>query len=79
VSKSSGEKEDHLILPCDMARKLGPLVFGLSEVLWVKPKTVVHFSACWKGQFERPQSGEIWKVFPFCIIWYIWREEHEEF
>ena len=42
MSKSSVEKTDHLLLCCDIARESGTLMFGLSKVLWVKPKTVVH-------------------------------------
>ena len=45
MSKSSGETTDHPLLQSDIARELGSLMVDLSEVLWVKLKTVVHLSA----------------------------------
>ena len=48
------------------------LFFGL---VWVLPRKVMDFFACWRGQLGCPQSEVIWKMIPSCLMRYIWRDK----
>jgi hypothetical protein len=52
------------------------LVFGLFGVLRVMPKTVADLLTCWKGNFGRRHTNEIWKAVPLCIMCCIRRERN---
>ena len=63
------ETLDHLLLRCLVARELCALVFSLSEVKWVMPKTVVNLLACWKGSVVRLQGLKFGML--LCYVLYV--------
>ena len=76
MCKCNSESVDHLFLHCPVASELWDMVFGLFEVNWVMPLSVVGLFACWQGRFGRHRNGDIWKVIPLCLMWCIWKERN---
>ena len=76
MCKCNSESVNHLFLHCPVASELWDMVFGLFEVNWVMPLSVVGLFACWQGHFGRLCNGVVWKVVPPCLMWCIWKERN---
>lgn len=75
MCKRSGETIDHLLLHCEVARKLRVSIFLLFGVEWV-PRRVMELLASWRGQWGSRFTLEAWRMTPLCLMWYIWRERN---
>jgi hypothetical protein len=38
----------------------------------------VDLLTCWRGQFGRYLSIAVWKLFPYCLMWCLWREHNDQ-
>lgn len=47
-------------------------------VLFLKPRMVVDFFACWQGKYGHSESSKIWKSILLCLMWLIWRERNSQ-
>ena len=74
MCKSNGELVDHLFLHCPVAMDLWSMVFGLFEVTWVMPHTILGLLGCWQDSFGRHRNGYIWSIIPHCLMRCLWRE-----
>jgi hypothetical protein len=71
--KMNRESVDHLFLYCEVARALWNALFSRFSLSWVMPLRVLDLFACWwtGGRFR---SAVVWKMFPCCLLWCLWRE-----
>ena len=52
------------------------MIFGLFEVSWVMPRSVLDLLECWQGSFGGHRNGKIWRAVPHCLMWCLWREQN---
>lgn len=69
MCKKNGEFADHLLLHYTFLNR-----FGLS---WVMPNRVVDLFACWYI-CGHSQSVVVWKMMPYCLLWYRWKERNNQ-
>ena len=50
------------------------MVFGLFDIQWVMPHTVLKLFEAWQGKFVRHHHIDVWRLVPHCLIWCIWHE-----
>jgi len=74
--KMNRESVDHLFLYCEVARALWNALFSRFSLSWVMPLRVLDLFACWwtGGRFR---SAVVWKMFPCCLLWCLWRERND--
>ena len=76
MCKRCGESVDHLLLHCSIAWELWSMVFGLFDIQWVMPHTVLKLFEAWQGKFVRHHHIDVWRLVPHCLIWCIWHERN---
>ena len=74
MCKAAGESSDHLFLHCSMAKQLWDTILLLFGAPWVMPRTVQDLITCSPGALGHRRHAEIWRVFPHCLMWCLWRE-----
>ncbi|KAG2705295.1 hypothetical protein I3760_05G045600 [Carya illinoinensis] len=77
MCRKGGESVDHLLLHCEVARRLWNEVFSRLDLGWVMPETVVGALASWTVLRGNNQIKALWKMIPICIMWCVWQERNE--
>ena len=67
---------DHLLLHCEMARRLWCFVFKSFGISWVLPSTVPDLLFGWWNWLGK-HSSKIWNLVPLCLLWCLWRERNQ--
>ena len=70
------ETINHILIHCIVVKVLWNIVFGLSSVQWVFPKTVKEVLTSWRSPFVGKKRKKIWKSISLCIFWTVWKERN---
>jgi hypothetical protein len=74
--KKSGESIDHLLIHCEVARKLWSSILNMFGVDWVMPRRVIDLLISWRGQAGHGTIMEVWRLAPLCLMWCLWRNRN---
>ncbi|KAG2691896.1 hypothetical protein I3760_08G027300 [Carya illinoinensis] len=77
MCRKGGESVNHLLIHCEVARRLWNEVLGRMDLAWAMPEKVVRVLASWKNLRGNQQIKAVWKVISICIMWCLWRERND--
>lgn len=76
MCKQEAEFVDHLLLHCEIAKKLWTTCFKAFGIQWVMPRSVQQLLYSWWCKSKNKEALVIWKLVPHATLWAIWRERN---
>jgi hypothetical protein len=73
MCNKSWESIDHLLIHCEVAKKLWSSILKMFAIDWVMPRRVRDLLECLGGRVGRGNVMEVWRLASLYVMWCIWR------